>query len=74
MRLVLTGVGGLAALGLLIVSGWMNFRFGQSLGSDAADGWFFGIASGCADGGTMRAGAGPKVKASKRGADAAKRE
>jgi len=50
MRLVLTGVGGLAALGLLIVSGWMNFRFGQSLGSDAADGWFFGIASGCADG------------------------
>jgi hypothetical protein len=50
MRLMLMGIGGLAALGLLIVSGWMNFRFGQSLGSDAADGWFFGIASGCADG------------------------
>ena len=50
MRLVLMGTGGLAALGLLIVSGWMNFRFGQSLGSHAADGWFFGIASGCADG------------------------
>ena len=43
-------VGGLATLGFVLISGWINARFGMSLGRDAADGIVFAIASACADG------------------------
>ncbi len=50
MRIAVAIVGGLVSLGLLVVSAFMNFRFGQLLGKDEFDQLIYGIASVCGDG------------------------
>ena len=50
MRWLIVIIGGLATVGFVAVSGWVNFRFGLSLGRDAMDGHVLGVASACADG------------------------
>ncbi len=50
MRIAVAIVGGIVSLGLLVVSAFMNFRFGQLLGKDEFDQLIYGIASVCGDG------------------------
>ncbi len=50
VRWFIVVIGLLATIGFIGVSGWMNFRFGVSLGKEPLDGHVFGVASVCADG------------------------
>ncbi len=50
MRYVVAFVGVVASLVMLVVSGFVNFRFGMSLGRTEFDGLLFGGASAAADG------------------------
>lgn len=50
MRILVALIGGLFSCGLLAVSAFMNFRFGQLLGKDEFDQLIYGIASVCGDG------------------------
>lgn len=50
MRYLVMFIGLVVSLGMLVVSGWMNFQFGHILGRSETEGDLLGLASVCADG------------------------